>query len=340
MARTFRNIGGGRRCSTCLTASARMANSMCIQVLSFIAGVFRRSAKDVEQTIAAAGLREVLGKRVNSLSKGFSRRLLLALGFLAPQPVLLMDEPFDGFDLRQAREMMPVLRDMASSGRTLLLSIHQMTDAERVCDRFVSARRRHRPWCRHSRRTSITDCAADRTFGGDLPCAHVRYRREDRYGRCSPRKCARSRAAAPFGSCFSCSADWSDSVSCRRRSFTARRVPRPRTLPCWPARCRRCDGILVPTLGGFYLGVTLLFPFVAIRVHQQRKGNRCAASSVQLPYSVSALCAAKLAAVLLAWAAAGVPALSALAVWMIVGRPHPWRTKRSISCSDTCFMGC
>jgi ABC-2 type transport system ATP-binding protein len=108
-----------------------------LQVLSFMAGVFRRSSEDVQQTVAAAGLREVLGKRVNSLSKGFSRRLLLALGFLAPQPVLLMDEPFDGFDLRQARDMMPVLRGMASRGRTLLLSIHQMTDAERVCDRFV-----------------------------------------------------------------------------------------------------------------------------------------------------------------------------------------------------------
>jgi ABC-type multidrug transport system ATPase subunit len=108
-----------------------------LQVLSFIADVFRRSQRDVEETVAAAGLHEVLGKRVNSLSKGFSRRLLLALGFLAPQPVLLMDEPFDGFDLRQTRDMMPVLRGMASGGRTLLLSIHQMTDAERVCDRFV-----------------------------------------------------------------------------------------------------------------------------------------------------------------------------------------------------------
>jgi len=108
-----------------------------VQVLSFMAGVFRRSVKDVERTVAAAGLREVLSKRVNSLSKGFARRLLLALGFLAPQPVLLMDEPFDGFDLRQSRDMMGVLRDMAANGKTLLLSVHQMTDAERVCDRFV-----------------------------------------------------------------------------------------------------------------------------------------------------------------------------------------------------------
>jgi ABC-2 type transport system ATP-binding protein len=48
-----------------------------------------------------------------------------------------MDEPFDGFDLRQTREIMGVLRRVASNGRTLVLAIHQLIDAERVCDRFV-----------------------------------------------------------------------------------------------------------------------------------------------------------------------------------------------------------
>jgi ABC-2 type transport system ATP-binding protein len=48
-----------------------------------------------------------------------------------------MDEPFDGFDLRQSRDMMSVLRRVAASGRTLLLSIHQLRDAEQVCDRFA-----------------------------------------------------------------------------------------------------------------------------------------------------------------------------------------------------------
>ena len=63
--------------------------------------------------------------------------MLIAIGFLTPQPILLMDEPFDGFDLRQTRDMMGVLRRVASGGRTLLLSIHQLRDAEQVCDRFV-----------------------------------------------------------------------------------------------------------------------------------------------------------------------------------------------------------
>ena len=62
---------------------------------------------------------------------------MLALALLTPHTLLLMDEPFDGFDLRQTREMMNVLRQVALGGRTLVLAIHQLVDAERVCDRFI-----------------------------------------------------------------------------------------------------------------------------------------------------------------------------------------------------------
>jgi ABC-type multidrug transport system ATPase subunit len=48
-----------------------------------------------------------------------------------------MDEPFDGFDLRQTRDIAGVLRKEATKGRTLVLAIHQLMDAERVCDRFI-----------------------------------------------------------------------------------------------------------------------------------------------------------------------------------------------------------
>jgi len=87
--------------------------------------------------VAAVGLGPVLVKRVQSLSKGYNHRLIIALGLITPHPILLMDEPFDGFDLRQTRDMMAVLRRTAAGGRTLLLSIHQLRDAEAVCDRFV-----------------------------------------------------------------------------------------------------------------------------------------------------------------------------------------------------------
>jgi ABC-2 type transport system ATP-binding protein len=107
------------------------------RVLAFFAGVYRRSPAYLAGVVAAVGLAPVLAKRVHALSKGYSRRLMLAVGLLTPQPLLLMDEPFDGFDLRQTREIMDVLRQCAAAGRTLVLAIHQLLDAERVCDRFV-----------------------------------------------------------------------------------------------------------------------------------------------------------------------------------------------------------
>jgi len=107
------------------------------RVLAFFAGVHRKPTAQIAGVIATLGLVPVLGKCVQALSKGYARRLTLALGFLAPHPFLLMDEPFDGFDLRQTREIGNVLRAEARRGRTLLLAIHQLADAERVCDRFI-----------------------------------------------------------------------------------------------------------------------------------------------------------------------------------------------------------
>jgi ABC-type multidrug transport system ATPase subunit len=107
------------------------------RVLSFFAGVYRRAAGELSEIVSAVGLNAVRGQRVRTLSKGFARRLIWAIGLLAPQPVLLMDEPFDGFDLKQTREMMDLLRHIAAQGRCLILSIHQLRDAEQICDRIV-----------------------------------------------------------------------------------------------------------------------------------------------------------------------------------------------------------
>jgi ABC-2 type transport system ATP-binding protein len=108
-----------------------------IEILKFFASVYRRSAADVASTIASLELQPVLRKRVSALSKGYNRRLLLAIGLLTPQQVLLLDEPFDGFDLRQTRNIIDVVRKAAGDGRTFILAIHQLADAAWVCDRFI-----------------------------------------------------------------------------------------------------------------------------------------------------------------------------------------------------------
>jgi hypothetical protein len=79
------------------------------------------------------------------------------------------------------------------------------------------------------------------------------------------------------------------------------------------------DGVLVPAFGAWYVGITLLFPFVAIRVLSHEKASGALRLLVQLPYRSFTLVAAKLAGVLAAWGLASLPVLSALALWALLG---------------------
>jgi ABC-2 type transport system ATP-binding protein len=105
-------------------------------VLKYFQKVFGAEIPLLDLLTERLELHSVLHKEVQSLSKGYRRRLLLAIGLLSPQPLLLLDEPFDGFDLRQTLNVMQLLRDTLAH-RTLLLSIHQLTEAEKICDRFL-----------------------------------------------------------------------------------------------------------------------------------------------------------------------------------------------------------
>jgi ABC-2 type transport system ATP-binding protein len=105
--------------------------------INFFAQLFARSHSYTNTLVEQLHLETLLKSRVSSLSKGERKRLLLALGMLTTQPLLLLDEPFDGLDLRQTHDVMKLIREHTNSGRTLMLSIHQLIDAGRVCDRLV-----------------------------------------------------------------------------------------------------------------------------------------------------------------------------------------------------------
>src|SRR6266404_2740973 len=79
------------------------------------------------------------------------------------------------------------------------------------------------------------------------------------------------------------------------------------------------DGVLVPTCGAFYVAVTLLFPFVAIRALGLEKESGALRLLIQLPYRPPTLIAAKLAAVVAAWLLSSLPVLAALALWSALG---------------------
>ena len=83
------------------------------------------------------GIANLGTRRMGELSKGERKRVLLAMTLASPQPIVMMDEPFDGLDLRQTRSTIAMFREIAAAGRSIVISIHSMSDAARVCDRLV-----------------------------------------------------------------------------------------------------------------------------------------------------------------------------------------------------------
>ena len=100
-------------------------------------GRIRYPTPSMADVIEQLDLEVILDSTIGTLSKGQRKRALLAMGLLIPRPILLADEPFEGLDLRQSRDVAQTLRTHAAAGRTMFLSIHQIGDAARVCDRFV-----------------------------------------------------------------------------------------------------------------------------------------------------------------------------------------------------------
>jgi ABC-2 type transport system ATP-binding protein len=78
----------------------------------------------------------VLDRPIETLSKGFKRRVGLALAILHDPPVLVMDEPTDGLDPNQKQEVRTLINSMARD-KTIIISTHLLEEVHAVCTRAI-----------------------------------------------------------------------------------------------------------------------------------------------------------------------------------------------------------
>ncbi len=93
-------------------------------------------ARRLGDTIARLGLGPVLDQPIETLSKGFKRRVGLAQAILHDPPVLVLDEPTDGLDPNQKHEVRSLIREMAP-GKTIVISTHILEEVHAVCTRAI-----------------------------------------------------------------------------------------------------------------------------------------------------------------------------------------------------------
>lgn len=94
----------------------------------------RRAAARADAMLEVVGLADRGRERVESFSRGMQQRLHLARGLMGDAQVLLLDEPTLGMDPVSAHAFRDLVRTVRDEGRTVLLTTHDMAEAQAVCD--------------------------------------------------------------------------------------------------------------------------------------------------------------------------------------------------------------
>jgi len=92
------------------------------------------SKRRIPELLERVGLTEQADRRVDTFSRGMKQRLHLARGLIADASVLLLDEPTIGMDPVAAREFRELIKELRRAGKSILLTTHDMEEAEAVCD--------------------------------------------------------------------------------------------------------------------------------------------------------------------------------------------------------------
>lgn len=98
-----------------------------------------RPAEDahMEEALEIAGLGDALARAVRTYSQGMRQRLAIAQAMLGLPDLLILDEPTNGLDPPQIREMREVMIRYAAAGRTVIVSSHLLAEIEQSCTHLV-----------------------------------------------------------------------------------------------------------------------------------------------------------------------------------------------------------
>jgi ABC-2 type transport system ATP-binding protein len=92
---------------------------------------------NLDRALTVAGLGDAVHRKVKTYSQGMKQRLGIARALLGEPEVLVLDEPTNGLDPGEMREVRALLQRVSDAGVTVLLSSHLLGEVEQVCDHVV-----------------------------------------------------------------------------------------------------------------------------------------------------------------------------------------------------------
>lgn len=112
---------------------ADLSVKMFLNYMAELRGVGKKAVADAAQI---ANITNVMTQKIETLSKGYLRRVGFAQSILSDPPILLLDEPTDGLDPNQKEYMRNLIMQMAAD-KTIIISTHLLEEAESICNRII-----------------------------------------------------------------------------------------------------------------------------------------------------------------------------------------------------------
>ncbi len=109
----------------------------CYENLKIFAEIYGVKNNDILSTLKKVGLESAKKTSAAKLSKGMRSRLRLARVFMTDPDILFLDEPTSGLDPATASEIHKIMLSEKEKGKTIFLTTHTMSEAERLCDNIV-----------------------------------------------------------------------------------------------------------------------------------------------------------------------------------------------------------
>ena len=135
-ARDPRDVRARRRLGAMLQASGVPDTLRVRELLTGFRGYYP-TPLPMAQVIAAAGLDGLEDRMYGELSGGQQRRVLFGIALVGDPDLLMFDEPTTGLDVDARRALWATLRELARSGRGVVLTTHYLEEADALADRIV-----------------------------------------------------------------------------------------------------------------------------------------------------------------------------------------------------------
>ena len=134
----FTNLEKARQCIGYVPEGSPLYNEMTtLDFLSFICEIRQISVKEkLPNVIELLDLENVLFQKIETLSKGFKRRVGLAQALIHNPEILILDEPTDGLDPNQKNEVRKLIKKLAKE-KAIIISTHILEEVKAICNRTM-----------------------------------------------------------------------------------------------------------------------------------------------------------------------------------------------------------